>query len=302
MSKSPAFQTKSRLQPRAARRRPALVTALVTALAIAVCSLTLSLRSFAHPEIEAQLAHVSTEIARQPDNAELYLQRGHLHRAHRDWKSGLADFRQAAKLDPRLHQVERAIGRLHLEADKPKQALPQLERFLKLRPGDPDGLVLRGRALGKLGATQKAAADFDAALPKLRRPTPELFIERAQILLAGGKEFQERALLGIAEGVEKLGDLYTLHRFAAQLEITSAQPEAALRRVRRLLEKTKGQLSWRILEAELLASSQKPKEAQAAYHQALEKIASLPPHRRSTPVIAETEKSIRKALAEMGAE
>ncbi|MFT5106178.1 MAG: hypothetical protein ACI9UA_001801, partial [Pseudoalteromonas tetraodonis] len=49
-------------------------------------------------------------------------------------------------------------------------------------------------------------------------------------------------------------------------------------------------------------SSQKSKEAQAAYHQALEKIASLPPHRRRTPVIAETEKSIRKALAEIGAE
>lgn len=290
MSKSPAFQTS--VYP------PALSTTIILAL----CFLALPTRGFAHPEIEAQLAHISSEIARQPGSAELYLQRGHLYRTHRDWEKGLADFRQAVKLDPDLHQAERAIGRLYLEADKPKRALPQIERFLKLQSGDADGLILRGRAQGKLGATEKAAADFDTALPKLRRPTPELFFERAQILIDGGEKYHQRALLGLAEGIERLGDLYTLHKFAAQLEVKAGQPEAALLRIRSLLEKTKGQLTWRILEAELLESSQQIEEARASYQKALAKLSSLPPHRRRTPVITETEKSIRKALAEISAE
>lgn len=272
------------------------------AFVAAACSVPLLRLTFAHPEIEAQLAHVSGEIDRLPASAELYLQRGHLHCVHRDWQKGLADFRQAAELDPQLHRVQRAIGRLHLEADKPKQALAQLEQFLKLAPGDPEGLILRGRAQGKLGAPLKAVADFDQALPKLRRPTPELFIERAQFLIADGEKNRQRALAGIAEGIEKLGDLYTLHRFAAELEISAGQPEAALRRARQLLHKSKGQISWRLLEAELLTSMKQPGEARTAYHQALEKIASLPPHRRRTPAVADTEKSIRSALAKLAAD
>jgi predicted Zn-dependent protease len=270
-------------------------------MAAALCSLSLSLPSLAHPEIEEQLAHVTSEIASSPDSAKLYLKRGQLYRVHREWTEALADFQQSAKLDPKLHRAERAIGRLHLEADKPKRALSHLDQFLEQEPGDPDGLILRGRAQAKLGDPLKAATDFDSALPKLRRPTPGLYIERAEILIAAGEPYRERALEGLAEGIEKLGDLYTLQRFAADLEIDSGRHDAALKRAQQLLSKSNGDVSWQIFEAELLVTLDRTDEARAAYGKALAKITSLPPHRRRTKAVADTEKAARAALAELGA-
>lgn len=256
----------------------------------------------AHPEIELQLANISAQIKNSPDDAELYLQRGHLHRVHRDWQAGLADFRRAGELDPHLHRVSRAIGRLLIEADKPNQALPLLEEYVRQQPEDPEGLILRGRAQAKLGASLLAAADFDGALPKLQRPTPVLFIERAKILLDAGDQYRPRALSGLGEGIDRLGDLYTLHRFAAEIEIASGQTDAALQRVRQLTKKFEKNLSWRILEAELLASIGRADDALAAYRKALEIVTALPAHRRSTQAVSEIEQSIHRALAELGAD
>ena len=258
--------------------------------------------ALAHPEIELQLANVSAQIEQSPGEAKLYLQRGQIHRVHRDWQAGMADFRRAEELDPELHRVALAIGRLMIEAGKPKQALPPLERFLQGQPGDPEGLILRGRGQGELGETLAAAADFDAALPKLRRPTPELYIERARILFDGGEPFQARALAGLEQGIERLGDLFTLHRYAAELEIRSDQPEAALRRAQALIEKSGGNVSWRILEAELLVALQRAPEARISYRQALDTIAALPLHRRRTPAVTEKKQLIGKALAELDLE
>lgn len=299
MSKLPAFRISSDwLRQVRCWRTPALRRVAVLSAVSCLCGSP----AHAHPEIEAQLAHVSEAIARTPDNAELYLQRGQLHRAHRDWQAGLEDLRRAEELDPDLHLVTRAIGRLLLEADKPQQALEVLGVFLQHRAGDPDGLILRGRAHAKLGGTLEAAADFDAALPKLRRPTPELFIERAKIVLAGGEQFRTRALAGLDEGIGRLGDLYTLHRLAAELEIASGQTGAALRRSRQLVNKFDKNLSWRIFEAELLVSVEKADEARDAYREALELIAALPAHRRRTQAVSDAEHSIREALGALGAD
>ncbi|MGI9241717.1 MAG: hypothetical protein ACR2RV_13025 [Verrucomicrobiales bacterium] len=256
----------------------------------------------AHPEVEVQLAHVSAQIEDSPGSAELYLQRGHIHRVHRDWKAGMTDYRRAGELDPELHRVSRAIGRLLLEAGKAEQALPQLEQFLKHQPGDPEGQILRGRAQGRLGEHLIGAADFDAALPKLRRPTPELYIERARILFEGGERYQARAIAGLEQGIERLGDLYTLHRYAAELEIEADQPEAALRRARVLLKKFDGNVSWRIFEAELLVALERKLEARVSYCKALETIAALPPHRQRTPAVSEKKQLIGEALAELDPE
>jgi predicted Zn-dependent protease len=256
--------------------------------------------AFAHPEIEIQVAHVSSAIARSPENAELFLQRGQLYREHRDWSKALLDFRQAATLDPRLHRVERAIGRLYLDADQPEAAMGPLQRFLDQEPGDPEGLLFRGRALARTGSPLKAADDFDAALPKWSRPTPELFIERSQFLVAAGEPSWARALLGLEEGIAKLGDLYTLQRSAAELEIASGHSEAALRRVRALIAKSNGHLNWQILEAELLVSLGHAGEARSSYRLALDKIIALPSHRRGTPTVANTERQIRSALEKLG--
>lgn len=53
-------------------------------------------------------------ISDNPDNAELILRRGELHRVHRNWANALADYQRAKDLNNKLVTVELAIGQMYL--------------------------------------------------------------------------------------------------------------------------------------------------------------------------------------------
>ena len=86
----------------------ALVGGLLVSGAIAV----------AHPEIDSQIARLDAEIADRPQEPELYLRRGELHRIHRSWAAAEADFLAARKIDAGLAAVDFHLGRLQLETGR----------------------------------------------------------------------------------------------------------------------------------------------------------------------------------------
>ena len=52
----------------------------------------------AHAAILDRIAALDDRIARRPEDPALYLQRGELHRLHRDWKAALADYQRARRV------------------------------------------------------------------------------------------------------------------------------------------------------------------------------------------------------------
>ena len=92
---------------------PALVvTALIAVRITAVVS--------AHGDLHEQIAAASRAIARQPDDAALYLARGELYRAHHDTDPRSRDYATALRMDPTLDAARLARGRLLVEA-RPRQ-------------------------------------------------------------------------------------------------------------------------------------------------------------------------------------
>src|SRR3990172_9881018 len=75
--------------------------------------LTVSLT--AHEDVQNQIAELSRQIVKTPQNAELHLRRGELHRIRRNWDAALADYKAAEKLDPELTVVTLCRGKLHLD-------------------------------------------------------------------------------------------------------------------------------------------------------------------------------------------
>src|SRR5215204_7530985 len=153
---------------------------LIYSAVVGLCLMLLPSSARSHEGLHEQIVAITARIKRDPKNASLYLQRGELHRLHRDWNRAAADYDRASRLQPGLTIVDLARGKMLLESRRLPRAKFVLDRFLSQRPGHVEGLITRARVLGKIGVRVEAAHDFTQALTLVPTPEPELYLERAQ--------------------------------------------------------------------------------------------------------------------------
>jgi len=263
----------------------------------AVCAL-LGSPALAHLGVDEQIATLDKLLEARPEDAALYLRRGELHRIHRNWDAAEKDYLQARKLNPDLTAVELGLGRMKLEAGDPLQAVEHLDRYLEIRPGDPRARVVRGRALAKLGRDLAAAEEFSAALAHAGDglSQPEIYLERARALAAAGPEQLDRALQGLDEGLQKLGEPVTLQLYAVELELGAGRFDSALRRLVRLAAGSVRKEPWLMRKGAVLEAAGRTDEAGAVYRQALDEIDSLPASRRASRAVQHMERGARAGL------
>src|SRR2546426_3119236 len=202
-----------------------------------VCLLTTIATVVAHEPIEAQIVDLSRRIEAHPADAALYLRRGELYRLLRRGASARADYERARRLDAGLAVVDLCLGKLQLDVGRPAGAVASLDTYLKRRPGDPEGLAARGRALALLGRYLEAARDFTGAIAGSRPPrppSPDLYLERARALESAGDARLVEALRGLEDGLALLGRPVALELAAADIERRLGRPGAADERVGRI--------------------------------------------------------------------
>jgi len=268
-----------------------IVLSLVVALLI-VMPLSIS----AHGDLHIQIQEVTRQIEKEPRNADLYLKRGELHRAHQEWDAAQADYDHAFALNPKLAVVDLARGRMFLEANWPISAKVALDRFLAVYTNHVEGLTARARALVKLDQRLAAARDYTAAIHHSIEPRPELYLERAQALTTEGGVHLDEALKGLDQGIKKLGPLVTLQLYAIDVEIKQKRFDAALARLERVAAQSPRKETWLARRGEILQQAGRKAEAREAFQSALAAMDKLPPARRHVPAMAELEKRLQQAL------
>jgi len=253
------------------------------------------LSSFAHAHegLHEQIAAITAKIKRDPKNASLYLQRGELHRIHRDWGRAAADYDRAARLKPDLTIVDVARGKMLFESGRFPSAKFVLDRFLSQQPNHFEGLTTRARVLAKLGATADAIKDFTRAIAQ--SPEPELYLERAETTLRDEKHIDE-ALSGLDEGIKRLGPIVTLQLPAIELELRRQNYEGALSRLDLIAAQSERKETWLVRRGEILKLAGRDEEARAAFNAALVAIESLPPARRQSRAVTALQVRARSAL------
>lgn len=261
---------------------------------VAIC-VGLSFSVDAHEGLHEQIAAITAKIKRDPKNASLYLQRGELHRLHRDWMRAAADYDRAEHLQPGLQIVDLARGKMLFDSGKLQRAKLTLDRFLSRQPGHYEGLITRARVLAKLGNRMDAAKDFTQALSLSSVSEPELYIERANVLAADVRRIDE-ALRGLDEGVNKLGPVVTLQLAAIDLELRRKNFDGALVRLDQIAAQSQRKESWLVRRGEILKLAGRDEEARAAFNAALNAIESLPPAHRQSRSISALELRARSAL------
>lgn len=149
--------------------------------------------------------------------------------------------------------------------------------------------------LAKLGERSDAAKDFTEALSISSTPEPELYLERAQVIARDEQRIGE-ALLGLDEGISKLGPLVTLQLAAIDLELRRQDYDAALTRLDRIAAQSERKEAWLVKRGEILKLAGRDEEARAAFNAALLAIESLSPAHRQSRSITALELRARSAL------
>ena len=253
----------------------------------------LSSFAYAHEGLHEQIAAITAKIKRDPKNASLYLQRGELHRLHRDWSRAATDYNRAARLQPGLTIVDLARGKMLFESGRLQRSKLVLDRFLSQQPNHFEGLTTRARVLAKLGSTADAIKDFTGAIAQ--SPEPELYLERAETTVRDGKRLDE-ALSGLDEGIKQLGPIVTLQLPAIELELRRQNYEGALSRLDLIAAQSERKETWLVRRGEILRLAGRDEEARAAFNAALVAIESLPPWRRQSKAVTALQVRARSAL------
>ena len=264
-------------------------------LGMATCLTLVPSFAEAHEGLHEQIVAITAKIKREPKNASLYLQRGELHRLHRDWRLASLDYDRAQRLQPELTIVQLARGKMLFESRRYKQARITLDGFLSKQPGQLDALITRGRVLFKLGERLEAAKDFTQAIAVAQPPEPELYLERAQILSVVEEDF-DVALRGLEDGIDRLGPLVTLELAAMDLELRRKDYAAALTRLDVVMAQSERKESWLVQRGEILKAAGRNVEAREAFSAALLAIESLPPERRQNRATIQLQVRARAAL------
>ncbi len=102
--------------------------------------------------------------ALDPDDAELWANRGLMEHLAGQFPQAIASFKKALARKPALFTPTLFLGVDYLETSQPGLALPYLERAHAARPKDPEAAVSLGRAYAATHQPRAAAAAYSSAV------------------------------------------------------------------------------------------------------------------------------------------
>jgi len=273
------------------RRSSTLGPALLAAFLATAANL------LAHGDLHERIDTLSRSIQASPTNAELFLQRGELHRLHAEPQLAIADFERALTLNPALDLAQLGIGRAYLDAGRPAQARPVLDTFLSRHPQHAEGRLVRARVLAAMGECRAAAADYTGAIGGGNAPLPEVYLERAAVLAQAG--LIDEAIAGLDEGLAHRRRSAPLALKAVDLEVGRNRYDAALARLEDQIERAPRKEFLLYRRGGILEKAGRFDEARAAYAAASRALQTLLPERLSTPALSQLGKEIQTALSRL---
>tara|TARA_R110002110_G_scaffold205066_1_gene416770 strand:- start:176514 stop:177317 length:804 start_codon:yes stop_codon:yes gene_type:complete len=212
----------------------------------------------AHPGEHEQLANVERQLERSPTDQSLHIRRGMAHANMAQYEEALADYAQAAELGPPiLVAFERAV--VYYRMGELERAAQYLTEYQQAFPDNPVAYEYQARIARDRGDFPAAVAYLQAFIDRHRQPNPGHYLTAATMLAQMQKPDEALALLDA--GMERLGQVPQLQRYAIALEMEQQRPQAALQRMDAMSETLQRSPRWQMEKVELLLQAGQPGEA-----------------------------------------
>lgn len=273
----------------------------IAALALALLGAATALPARADVTIAEALALLDAELAASPNDPALWQRRAALERRRGDRWRASADLSRAGELGLSPVVLERDRALLLVDAGENAEAEVLLREARRRAPEDVTILLPHARALAALGRWRAAADTYTEIVRIAPDANPDIHLERARALGAGGTATTDEALAALDGALKSLGAVPALEQEALALELRAGRTEAALARLDRRAAASERPERFLVQRAEILEGAGRHSEAAAAYGAALAAMQSLSPQRRATPAAAELERHAQAGVARIAA-
>lgn len=263
---------------------------MVTRLTLLCFGLLIGL-AHGHESEDVSLVRVSAEIAREPTQATLYVQRAALYLERRDWQACLVDLERAER--GRASNLAMMRARALLLGHHAPSALALIEDHLSQHPGDVQAWMLQARAHASLEHWTAAAQSWGQALGLMPKPEPDHLVEAAEAFVRAGRGDEALRWLDRAPMLT-----VTVER-AVEIEMRAGRSDAALRRMDALIEASRVKEPLLAKRASLLAQAGRVDDSIQAWESLLKQIASMPPQARGSHAMSKLMLQAQQALASL---
>jgi tetratricopeptide (TPR) repeat protein len=219
----------------------------------------------AHPGLHHDIAAAGEAIAREPQKADLYVERAFLERLDQEFDAALADLDRAKKLEPSNPRVAAELGMTYSALGRDREADVQLTAFVR-HGGTAPAFAERAMVRERLGRLKESIADYGSAIAL--KPDIEYYLARGTLQESLGD--WASAAAGYRDGRAKLGDAVTLDLALIRAETKRGRYAQALELVNTQLAAAPVKTDWYLRRADVLDAAGRSAEAQADRRTALQ--------------------------------
>ena len=181
--------------------------------------------SWAQNPAQSAGAAVDTELA-----ARMF-RRGNVYSNLERYEEAIEEYRKAVAADPNFVEAIRSLANIYYFLERNDEARPLLARYVELQTEVTAGLVA---AVSTLGELERAAGDFEAALPYDLRA---IEVYRAAIEAMPENAFFDRSLGRILEQEGRLGEALAAYESASAKDPDSEFYAGLVEATRRRLDR-----------------------------------------------------------------
>lgn len=231
---------------------------------------------FSHGDLHELIQRTSKKIEQSPNNADLYLYRGQLYNQHNALDKAKSDLKKAQQLNPTLFITDLLLAEVFAKDKLPVRALDYANTFLKNKPNNPDGLIVRAGIYRQLKKELAAEQDFKAAFIALKKPTPTHYIAITAAILRADSTNVAEAVSWLDKGQAQFGFDIVLKQKEAELLTKNGQYKEALLAIDTILSRFPRKEKWLFQKGQICEKSNQPIIAKTHYAATLKAIQDLP--------------------------
>ena len=196
-----------------------------------------------------------------PDNPQAYQALGRFYIFTGQKEKAVAEFRAISQSKPKDSSVKTLLAGVLIESGQIKETEPLTRELLKAHPGDPQALLLRGRALIAEGDYRQALTELEKVVLKAEtRPAGFYFLGVAQKALG----FSSEARSSWVRALELQPQMTDAQLALADIDADAGNYEEALRLAGDALKAHPNLFPAYLIQARVLLAKGNIKEAEAA--------------------------------------
>ncbi len=232
-----------------------------------------------------------------PYDAHLYFKRAQLHQQAHNLALAFRDYQYAQQYDSSSIQVYPLIfAELFTQHHLPHFAQTYLDQLDEFNLHTARTFWLQGTIFWQTHEDNLAFYYYEQSLHLDHLAPPWQYIFVVEHLLASDSSNLSRALSLLAKGQDRLGFLVSIQDYAFRIALHHKAPQLALSLLSDLLSHQPQSISYLLEKAQLLGSLGLDSLSYITYDKALAIIASLPAHRRVSPLVRQQRHTITQHL------